>query len=285
MEAMDPTISAAYESCRRLQLRHDPTYYWATRRLPADVRPATHALYGYVRTADQIVDGPHRPPTPAARRAALDAWEDELHRGLAGSETHPVVGALVDAGERHRLPLGELAPYMRSMRVDCGPVRIGSWDELQSYMDGSAGSVGRIMAPLLGVPERYHADFGHLGQAFQLANFIRDVREDWEMDRIYFPADERERLGVADQDFGGRRATPALRALVAQQVARARALFAVAEPAVAAAPSTVRSGIRLASAAYGRILDRAEAAGHDVLGRRVGVRARDLPRVFAAVRR
>ena len=49
---------------RRLQLRHDPTYYWATRRLPADVRPATHALYGYVRTADQIVDGPHRPPTP-----------------------------------------------------------------------------------------------------------------------------------------------------------------------------------------------------------------------------
>ena len=64
MGAMDPRISAAYESCRRLQLRHDPTYYWATRRLPADVRPATHALYGFVRTADQIVDGPHRPPTP-----------------------------------------------------------------------------------------------------------------------------------------------------------------------------------------------------------------------------
>ena len=68
MGVMDPRISAAYEACRRLQLRHDPTYYWATRRLPADVRPATHALYGYVRTADQIVDGPRRPPTPAARR-------------------------------------------------------------------------------------------------------------------------------------------------------------------------------------------------------------------------
>ena len=57
MGPMDPRISAAYASCRRLQLRHDPTYYWATRRLPAEVRPATHALYGYVRTADQIVDG------------------------------------------------------------------------------------------------------------------------------------------------------------------------------------------------------------------------------------
>ena len=285
MGAMDPRMSAAYAACRRLQLRHDPTYYWATSRLPAEVRPATHALYGYVRTADQIVDGPHRPPTPAARRAALDAWEDELHRGLAGGESHPVVGALVDAGERHRLPLDELGPYMRSMRVDCGPVRIRTWEELQAYMDGSAGSVGRIMAPLLGVPERFHADFGHLGQAFQLANFIRDVREDWAMDRIYVPADERERLGVDEHEFGARRASPALRALMAQQVARARALFAAAEPAVAAAPATVRSGVRLACAAYGRILDRAEAAGGDVLSRRLGVRVTDLPLVLAAVRR
>jgi phytoene synthase len=276
MDAMDPVISEAYEACRRLQRRHDPTYYWATRRLPADVQPATHALYGYVRTADQIVDGPNRPPTPAARRAALDAWEEELRRGLAGGTSHPVVGALVDAGTRHDLPLDELGPYMRSMRADCGPVRIGGWDELDVYMDGSAGSVGRIMAPLLGVPERFHAHFGRLGQAFQLANFIRDVREDWEMDRIYLP-------GLQSGDII--RATPALREVVAQHVGRARALFAVAEPAIGAAPASVRSGIRLACAAYGRILDRVEAAGGDVLGRRVGVRARDVPAILVAGRR
>ena len=275
MRVMDPRISAAYESCRKLQLRHDPTYYWATRRLPADVRPATHALYGYVRTADQIVDGPDRLPTAAERRAALDAWEQEL-RG--GQSSHPAVIALMDAGERHDLPLDELGVYMRSMRVDCGTVRIGSDDELDVYMDGSAGSVGRIMAPLLGVPERFHADFGRLGQAFQLANFIRDVGEDWEMDRIYLP-------GLPEDDLGEGRATPRLRGVVAQQVARARALFAHAEPAVAAAPASVRNGIRLACGAYGRILDRAEAAGGDVLGRRVGVRALDLPRLLAAVRR
>jgi phytoene synthase len=273
MGAMDPTISAAYAACRRLQLRHDPSYYWATRRLPAEVRPATHALYGYVRTADQIVDGPHRPPTASARRAALDAWEAELRRGRS---SHPAVIALVDAGQRHALPLGELGPYMRSMRIDCGPVRIGTWDELLGYMDGSAGSVGRIMAPLLGVPERFRADFGTLGQAFQLTNFIRDVREDRGLDRIYFPAEDRDRLGVADRDFAAGHATPALRALIAQHVARARALFEAAEPAIAAAPRSVRSGIRLACGLYGRVLDRAEAAGGDVLARRVGVRAWDV---------
>ena len=82
MTAMDPALTDAYDTCRRMHRRHDPTYYWATRRLPADVRPATHALYGYVRTADQLVDGPRRAPTPDARRAALDAWEGELARGL-----------------------------------------------------------------------------------------------------------------------------------------------------------------------------------------------------------
>ena len=185
-QAIDPALTRAYETCRRMHRRFDPTYYWATRRLPEEIRPATHALYGYVRTADQIVDGPRRDGRPEARRAALDAWEAELEAGLAtGHSSQPVVGALVDAGRRHRLPLGELRLYMHSMRLDCAPVRIETWDELVGYMEGSAGSVGRIMAPLLGIPEAHHAGFGTLALAFQHANFIRDVREDRKLDRIF----------------------------------------------------------------------------------------------------
>ena len=111
------------------------------------------------------------------------------------------MGALVDAGRRHRLPLAELRIYMRSMRIDCAPVRIETWPELEAYMDGSAGSVGRIMAPLLGVPERHHAEMGRLGHAFQLTNFIRDVREDTGLDRVYLPAEDRERYGVGEADL------------------------------------------------------------------------------------
>jgi phytoene synthase len=284
---IDPALESAYETCRRMHRRHDPTYYWATRRLPEEIRPATHALYGYVRTADEIVDGPRRPADPAARRAALDAWEAELEAGLAsGRSAQPVVGALVDAGQRHRLPLGELRAYMGSMRVDCAPVRIETWDELVAYMDGSAGSVGRIMAPLLGVPERHHAGFGRLGLAFQHANFIRDVREDQRLDRIYLPGEDRRRFGVADADFGRPAASAELRALVAHEVRRARALFASAEAAVEAAPASVRPGIRLACAIYLGVLDRVEAMGHDVLGRRPRVAAWQLPLVaLAAMRR
>jgi phytoene synthase len=237
---MDPGLRSSYEACRRLHRRHDPTYYWATRRLPADKRPATHALYGYVRTADEIVDGPDRPADPEARRAALDAWEAQLD-----SPSHPIARALVDAGRRHELPLAELHTYMQSMRIDCGPVDMGSWEELDAYMDGSAGTVGRIMAALLGVPERHRADFGRLGQAFQLTNFLRDVREDRALGRDYLPGGD-----------------------VRGGVARARSLFAASAEAVAAAPPEVRPGVRIACAVYCAVLDRIEAIDFDVLGRR-----------------
>jgi len=284
---VDPALREGYETSRRMQRRHDPTYYFATRRLPAELRPATHALYGYVRTADQIVDGPRRDGRPEARLAALDAWEAELEAGIAnGHSSQPVVGALVDAGRRHRLPLGELELYMRSMRLDCAPVRIETWDELVGYMEGSAGSVGRIMAPLLGVPEAHHAGFGTLGLAFQHANFIRDVREDRKLDRIYLPGEDRRRFGVAEADFARPAASPEMRALVANEVRRARELFASADAAVEAAPASVRPGIRLACAIYLGVLDRVEAIGYDVIGRRPRLPAWQLPLVaLAALKR
>jgi 15-cis-phytoene synthase len=279
-------LDRSYETCRRMHRRHDPTYYWAARRLPAEIRPATHALYGYVRTADEIVDGPHRPASPDARRAALDAWERELDRArAAGASPNPVVEALVDAADRHRLPLDELRPYMRSMRIDCEPVRIDTWPELEAYMDGSAGSVGRIMAPLLGVPERHHAGYGRLGQAFQLTNFIRDLREDTRLDRVYLPAEDRERFGVGEEELRRGTASPELRALLALEVRRARGLFAEAQPAIAAAPASVRTGVRLAVCIYLRVLDRVERIEFDVLGRRAGIRAWQVPGAVLGARR
>ena len=76
----DAQLRASYDACRRAHRRHDPTYYFATRRLPADVRPAIHALYGYVRAADELVDGPRR---PSIRRTASRRW---------------IAGARLDAG-------------------------------------------------------------------------------------------------------------------------------------------------------------------------------------------
>ena len=264
-------LRSAYARCARMQLRHDPTFFWATRRLPSDVRPAVHALYGYVRRADELVDGPRRADDPERRRAQLDAWERALDAGRArGGSDDPIIAALVDAAARHQLPLDELRVYMRSMRVDCGRVRIATPEELDAYMDGSAAAVGRIMAPLLGAPERAD-DVARLGVAFQLTNFIRDVREDWRMDRVYLP-------GLPESDLARGEPSRFTRAEVARQVGRARALFASTHDVPAACDPAARPGMRLARNVYEHVLDRVERLGFDVLRRRAGLPPWELAR-------
>jgi 15-cis-phytoene synthase len=261
----DRVLQQSYRTCRRLQRRHDPTFYVATGCLPRDVRPAVHALYGYVRCADEIADDPARTREPDARRAALDAWQALLEDAMVtGHARHPVVAALVDAGERHDLPLHRLPRYMDSMRLDCGPVRMRTRGELDDYMDGSAATVGRIMAPLLGAPPSMAEDVARLGVAFQLANFVRDVRVDWELDRVYLP-------GLTEDDLRAGAATPRLREQVAREVGRARALFAETAGVASALAPSMRTGVRLARAVYGRVLDRVERNGFDVLGRRASL--------------
>ncbi len=263
-EEMTPELRASYAACRRVHRRHDPTYYWATRRLPADVRPAVHAVYAFVRAADELVDGPLRATEPAARRQALDGLEAALREARAGAASpDPAVTALAHAGARHDLPLGELEVYMRSMRIDCGPVRFGSWDELTGYMDGSAAAVGRIMAPLLGAAGSAES-FAALGQAFQLTNFIRDVREDFALDRIYLP-------GIDEAELATGTASTGFKSALAEQVGRARELFADGAPALGAVQPRVRPGMRMARAVYIRVLDRVERLDYDVLGRRAGL--------------
>ena len=276
---LSPVQVAAYAQCRRMLRRHDPSYYLAVSRLPPERRSAVHALYGFVRGADEIVDGAGRKLAPEQRLAALDRWESELERGLeTGRSAHAVIAALVHAAAAQDLPLGELRTYMASMRMDCGRVRIQTRAELDRYMNGSGGSVGRIMAAILGAREETER-LATLGVAFQLTNFLRDVRQDYELDRIYLPADERERLGVGESDLAADTATPALRQLVAVEVQRARGLFAETAPALAAAIAPCRRGIRLAHALYAAVLDRIERNGFDVLGHEGRLRPLDVARV------
>jgi 15-cis-phytoene synthase len=260
-----PDMREAYEHCRRLHRRHDPTYYWATRRLPPDVRLGVHALYAFVREADEIVDGPGRAADPALRRAELDRYEQRLHEAVAGEPTRDLaIRALVDAGRRHDLPLDRLDSYFDSMRIDCAPVRMASWEELESYMQGSAGAVGRILAVLLGAPADRHDSFAKLALAFQLTNFIRDVLEDWELDRVYLP-------GASPEQIARRQPSDGFRHTLAVEVARARELFREGAGAGEVVAPRVRRGMNMARSVYLSVLDRTERLDFDVLRRRVSL--------------
>jgi phytoene synthase len=154
------------------------------------------------------------------------------------------------------------------MRKDSEPVRVQTWDELERYMQGSAGSVGRILAALLDVPADRRSEFASLALAFQLTNFVRDVREDWDLGRVYLPAEDLERFGVSVEQIERRELTPGFRRLMALEVERARALFRASAPAAEVVAPRVRRGMRLARSVYLGVLDRTERLSFDVLRQR-----------------
>jgi phytoene synthase len=130
-------------------------------------------------------------------------------------------------------------------------VRLRTREELDRYMNGSAAAVGRVMAPLIGVPDADREEVARLGVAFQLTNFLRDVREDYAMDRVYLP-------GLDESALASGRPAP----VPLDELRRARELFAGSARAVlAACTPRARPGIALACGVYRLILRRIEHVG------------------------
>jgi phytoene synthase len=276
----DPGLRAAYAHCRTLNARHGRTYFLATRLLPVARRPAVHALYGFARWADDIVDTLDDRLTVHDRTAALTRLEARLDLGLRreGPVDEPVVAALADTAARYHIDHRHFVDFMASMRSDLHVTGYATYDDLYGYMHGSAAVIGLQMLPVLGtvVPREEAAPHAAaLGVAFQLTNFLRDVGEDLDRGRVYLPADLLGAHGVDrallrwSRDTGRRdpRITAALRA--AEDLTRG--VYRDAAPGLAMLDPVSRPCIRTAFVLYGAILDTVADEGYAVLHRRAVV--------------
>jgi phytoene synthase len=279
--ALEPrTLSAAYERCRQLHARHGRTYYLATLLLPRWKRRHVHALYGFVRYADEIVDDLDSTLDRAGQAAALRAWGQRFFAGLRGAPCDdPVLPAVLHTVRAFDLDVDDFAKFLDSMAMDLTVDSYATYQDLCGYMEGSAAVIGTMLAPILEASDppaaREHAR--QLGLAFQLTNFLRDVAEDLRRGRVYLPAEDLARFGVRRADLAAPRASPGVRALLAFEVERARGHYRAAEPGIELLAPSSRPCIRVAFTLYGGILDEIERAGYQVLDRRVAVgRARRL---------
>lgn len=272
----DPALRAAYRHCRALNARHGKTYFLATRLLPVERRPAVHALYGFARWADDIVDSLDG---AGARVEALAALQDALETGLRdGRSREPVVLALADTARRYGIEHAHFRDFMAAMRADLTVTDYPTYADLRGYMHGSAAVIGLQMLPVLGtvVPREEAAPHAAaLGVAFQLSNFLRDVGEDLDRGRVYVPADlladhgvDREMLRWSrDTGRPDRRITAALR----EFEALTRGVYREAAPGLAMLDPVSRPCIRTAFVLYGGILDAVARDGYAVLHRRAVV--------------
>ncbi|KOV22413.1 phytoene/squalene synthase family protein [Streptomyces sp. XY152] len=294
----DPALREAYRRCRSLNARHGRTYFLATRLLPVERRPAVHALYGFARWADDIVDALGTGADTARRDAELSALARELDQGLRdGDSAEPVVRALADTARRYGIDHAHFADFMAAMRADLVVTDYADYAELRRYMHGSAAVIGLQMLPVLGTVVPRAAAEPHaaeLGVAFQLTNFLRDVGEDLDRGRVYLPADLLAAHGADrallrwSRDTGRRdpRVTSALR----EFEALTRGVYREAAPGLAMLEPVSRPCIRTAFVLYGGILDAVAQGDWSVLHRRAvvprrrraAVAADGLARVVAA---
>ncbi len=267
----DPRLRAGYEQCRRLNAAHGRTYYLSTLLLPPAKRPYVHALYGFARYADELVDD-LRGPDPAALEAFGTAFLADLDGSAPEEVVDPVSRAAVHTARTWGIGRETFEAFLESMTMDGTVTGFPTYADLESYMYGSAAVIGLQMVPILEpVDARAPAHARTLGEAFQMSNFLRDVAEDLRRGRVYLPQEDLDRFDVTRADLRPGRTPSNVRDLLVFEVARTRELYAAAEPGIAMLHPSSRDCIRTAFLLYGGILDAVEAADYQVLDRRVAV--------------
>ena len=263
-------LQASYAECKRLNALHGKTYYLATLLLPKSKRPYVHALYGFARYADEIVDDLASTLTVDEKAKALSTWGEKILNDLKGGTSDDAVGrALIDTVNRFDIPHAHFKAFLDSMTMDLTVTEYQTYEDLLEYVYGSAAVIGLEMVPVLGVLEEgAYACAKKLGIAFQLANFIRDVGEDLDRGRIYLPLDELAQCGVSREMLEARVLTPQIIEALKFQIARVRQLQAEATPGIKMLEPASRPCIEAASTLYCGIVDEVEKIGYDIFNKR-----------------
>jgi phytoene synthase len=271
-------LRASYARCRAINAEHGKTFFLATVLLPPAKRPYVHALYGFARHVDDLVDDMSPTLWAAERAERLQFWSTDFLADLDwGQTSDPVSRAVIDTVRRWQIPTSYFADFLDAMRMDLTVSSYATYAELERYMWGSAAVIGLQLLPILGRsgPDvRWDVLESHaiaLGRAFQLTNFIRDVGEDLRRGRVYLPEESLHRFGVDRDRLARGRVDESIRNLLAWEIERARGLYADAAAGIELVHPTSRDCLRTAATLYRGILDEIERADYDVFSTRVRV--------------
>ncbi len=270
----DSELRNSYLECKRLNNLHGKTYFLATRLLPPAKRPFVHALYGFARYADEIVDDLASTLTEDEKADALKSWGTEVLANIKSGKSHDHIGAaLVDTVNRFSIPISYFEAFLHSMTMDLTVTEYHTYEDLYEYVYGSAAVIGLQMVPILGTISKQSLSEANiaaekLGTAFQLANFIRDVGEDLTRGRVYLPVTELQSHGVTREMLEERIVTPQIKNALKEQIQRVRSLQAEAKVGINLLRAESRACIEAASELYCGIVDEVEKIDYEIFDKR-----------------
>ncbi len=263
-----------FAECWEILRRHGKTFHVMAKLLGPERGDAIAALYRFARVADDLVD--ERPPDarPTEVRARLHGMLAELRRAVAGEPVEPRWAVLGETVRKYGIPLEPFQHLILGLEMDLDVARYRTFADLALYCYRVAGTIGLMIMPVAGYREGTRA-LEHaklLGAAMQLTNILRDVGEDHARGIVYLPDEDLERFGLSAEDLPARFREPGFRALIEFEIARARGLY---EEGLRLIPLMTtgrgRVAFQFAADAYGAILDKIRANGHDVITRRASL--------------
>jgi phytoene synthase len=262
-------VSESYVHCENVARAQAKNFYVTFKLLDDDQRRAMCAIYAFMRYCDDLSDD----AGVEDRAAAIARWQGDLHNALAGRmPDNPLWPAFADAVARYKIPHQYFDDMIAGVSSDLEPRNLQTFDELYRYCYLVASVVGLTVIHVFGFdsPEALRLA-EKCGIAFQLTNILRDVREDAENQRIYWPAEDLAKFGVKPQDLQGSAVTPALRSMLEFEAKRARAYYQESAPLVALIHPGSRASLKALIGIYSRLLEKIVAANYDVMSQRVRV--------------
>jgi hydroxysqualene synthase len=255
------SVEEAFASCEARVRSHYENFPVGL-LVPRDKRRYVHALYAFMRAADDFAD---EPAYEGMRAEKLDQWEARLHAAYAGDAEGPIFVALRETIAGLAIPRELLLDLLSAFRQDTVKQRYDTWEELLDYCRRSANPVGRLVLLVFGEKDPALAPLSDaICTALQLTNHWQDLAVDVRRGRLYVPADLRERFGVKEWDLNSGRATAEFVALMKELLARTRALFALGRPLCDRVGRDLRFEMRLTWLGGSGVLDRIERGGYDV---------------------
>jgi 15-cis-phytoene synthase len=233
--------------CRQLLRKNSKTFHAASLLLPPTVRQAASVLYGFCRIADDEVD------VAQGGGDAIAALRARLARACSNEAiAEPTDRALAAVLAQYQIPIAIPELLIEGLEWDAQGRSYQTLDELHDYATRVAGTVGAMMALLMGVRSQDGlARACELGIAMQLTNIARDVGEDARMGRIYLPLQWLREASVDPAQF---LRAPVFDERIASVISRllreASALYDRVDAGVAQLPLACRPGINAARFLY-----------------------------------
>jgi phytoene synthase len=259
------------EECRKITKKYGTSFYFATQFFPREIREGIYAIYAFARIPDEIVDDPDCGDHDRAIEK-LTAWCDEWREAMwMGHSDDAVLNFIARAFRKYKIPMEECEAFLRSMFMDEEKFAYENYAELEDYMYGSAGVIGLMVTRVVGYSSDDAFEYAKkLGYAFQLTNFLRDIREDYdELGRVYMPQDELSRFELTNSDIALRKRDGRFVEFMKFQIERNRQVYKEALPGIKLLHWRGRLAVRVSYVLYKAILGEIERANYNVYAGRV----------------